>query len=124
MKVVYNGCYGGFGLSHEAYMLYAKLKGVDVYPEDSGYGLKLYWTQPPNGDKKVDNKRSSIYANDLDRHDPVLVEVVERLGSKKASGQCAKLVVLDIDGNCYKIDEYDGSESVVTRDTDSGWISV
>ena len=33
LKVVYNACYGGFGLSDEAYILYAKLKGIDIYPE-------------------------------------------------------------------------------------------
>lgn len=31
-EVVINTCFGGFGLSHEAMMRYAELKGLKVYP--------------------------------------------------------------------------------------------
>lgn len=31
-EVVINRCFGGFGLSHEAMMRYAELKGLKVYP--------------------------------------------------------------------------------------------
>ena len=46
-KIVYNNCYGGFNLSEEAVMLYAKKKGITIYPErDKRYtSLRIvyYW---------------------------------------------------------------------------------
>ena len=46
------------------------------------------------------------------RHDESLVEAVETLGSKKASGSCAQLKVVEIPIKVYNIDEYDGLESI------------
>lgn len=53
----------------------------------------------------------------LERHDPLLVQVVEELGPDKhregASGRCAQLHIVEIpDGVQYEIDEYDGMESI------------
>lgn len=50
----------------------------------------------------------------IPRHNPILVQVVEELGDK-ASGDCAKLAIAKISGP-YRIDEYDGSESVKQPD--------
>ena len=48
-----------------------------------------------------------------DRADPKLVQVVEELGSEKASGSCAELKVVKIpDGTDYVIEDYDGVESI------------
>jgi hypothetical protein len=60
---------------------------------------------------------------DIPRHHPLLVQVVEELG-EKASGSHAKLEVVEINSNLYKIDEYDGLESVSTPKDHAGWISV
>lgn len=79
-KVVYNGCYGGFGLSVRAIKLLEE-RGVE-------------------------------FAYDLPRHHPELVRVVEELGDA-ANGRHARLFVEEIEGNKYRIDEYDGSENVV-----------
>jgi hypothetical protein len=47
-----------------------------------------------------------------DRHNPLLVQVVEELGTA-ANGSHAKLKVVEIpDGTRYEIDEYDGMEHV------------
>ena len=87
MKVVYNACYGGFGLSYTAKML-ARRWGIKEYDVDDMLGFKG--------------------RDDLD-----LVEVVEELGIL-ANGGCAKLAIEEIpDGVEYEIDEYDGFESVV-----------
>ena len=94
MKVVYNDCYGGFSLSKEA---------IDWYKELTG-------------------KLGEIYARDISRHDPALVKVVETLGAK-ADGYLASLRVKEIKGNKYRIEEYDGVESVVEPD-DIEWIEV
>jgi hypothetical protein len=60
------------------------------------------------------------YYNNVSRHDPVLVQVVEELG-EKASGICAKLAIDEVNGP-YRIDEYDGNESVMTSG-DYNWIT-
>jgi hypothetical protein len=50
--------------------------------------------------------------SDLPRHHTLLVKCVEELGNK-ANGEFACLVVKTLIGNKYRIDEYDGSETVV-----------
>jgi hypothetical protein len=60
---------------------------------------------------------------DIPRHHPLLVQVVEELG-EEASDPYAKLKVEEINSNLYKIDEYDGLESVLTPNDHAGWISV
>lgn len=94
-KLVLNKCYGGFSLSVKANCLYAKLANV---------------------------KRGRFYDRDLSRHDPILVQVVEQLGSEKASGSCARLTVSDElpSGTRYRIDEYDGYESLILEQ-DQHW---
>jgi hypothetical protein len=92
-KVVYNRCYGGFGLSNEAKARYKELTGKEI--------------------KKYNNNR----------HDPALVQVVEELGDK-ANGCSASLAIAVIeDGAKYRIDEYDGFESVMTPD-DYEWVQT
>ena len=92
-KVVYNACYGGFGLSSEAVARLEEL-GSTI---NSAY---LPWAFP--------------------RHDLLLVQVVEELGDK-ANGMCAKLTIDEVYGS-YRIDEYDGIESVMTSG-DYNWIT-
>lgn len=60
------------------------------------------------------------YGSDVERHDPALVQVVEELGDK-ASGRFAKLRIAEVSGP-YRIDEYDGFESVETPGT-YDWIT-
>lgn len=89
-KIVYNACFGGFGLSQKAIDRYWELKGEPM-PES-------WW------DKNVD------------RADPVLVQVVEELVGE-ADGAYADLRIRELPaGTLYRIDEYDGSETVMTQD--------
>ena len=130
MKVILNKCYGGFHLSHEAYMLYAKKKGLILYPYALDYSTDTYHyiNNPENeskytihyftknyGDtvsfKDVEDKYL-FWLNHLYRDDPILVEVVEELG-ERANGHFADLVVADIPDNMgYVIDSYDGKETL------------
>lgn len=123
-KVVYNACYGGFGLSKEAVLRYAELKGIKLYeyvdPKFGNMGFHM-WTKVPQEeyDKMTREEQNKVWFNDSDieRTDPILVQVVEELGDK-ANGRCAKLAVQDLPkGTMYRIDEYDGYESVETRDS-------
>ena len=122
-KVVYNRCYGGFGLSDEATERYLQIKNIPYYREKgrfSSFG-DTFFLSPPTGDKKKDENRDTFYYGDIeDRSDPVLIQVVEELG-EKANGMCAKLVIEDIPaGSRYRIDEYDGLEHIEYAD-DVDW---
>jgi hypothetical protein len=121
-KIVYNACFGGFGLSDLAYELYAELAGLKIYPEDTRYGIRMYWLSPPTGDERLDSNRENLYGGDLSRHDPILVSVVETLG-KDANGMCADLRIYETESNQYQIEEYDGNETVVISYDDS-WVYI
>jgi hypothetical protein len=130
-KVVYNACYGGFGLSREACKRYWELQGKEVWIENGDFmGIFTIWLVPPEerlekkewssmtmDERFAYNKKHSEqtwYDHNVSRHDPILVQVVEELGDK-ASGDCAKLAIAEVSG-AYRIDEYDGSESVKQPD--------
>ena len=83
MKVVINVCFGGFSVSKEVY------EAMGEEWDNFGY--------------KFDDKRT----------DPKLISVIEELGDK-ASGSYAELRVVEIpeEATDWRIDEYDGTESV------------
>ena len=130
-KIVYNACYGGFSLSHEAIMRYAEIKGIKLYTKKK-YGYSHYYLCPPEEYDRINaeeqakpvspgrfERSNSLYFSDRDfeRNDPILVQVVEELGDK-ANGRCAKLRITEVPaGTLYRIDEYDGFESVETKDS-------
>ena len=88
MKYVINDDYGGFSISEAAAKRYAELKGIEFVPVPYGYG------------------------RDIERNDPVLVQVVEELGSA-ANGSYATLRITDIpSGAQYRLQEYDGAEYI------------
>ena len=134
-KVVYNAGYGGFGLSKEACQRYWDIKGQQVWIEDSQWGFTV-WLIPPEerlekkpwGSRTMDERiayhleysKQTWYNRNVDRHDTVLVQVVEELG-EKANGNYAKLAIEEVHGS-YRIDEYDGFESVMTSG-DYDWIT-
>ncbi len=47
------------------------------------------------------------------RHHPILVSIVETLG-EEANGSFAELSIVEIDSDRYFIEDYDGSETVIT----------
>lgn len=108
-KIVYNACYGGFGLSEAALRRYAELKGWEFKTHQyDEHNARHYM---------IDNEGNEIDEDDLnDRADPVLVQVVEELGDA-ADTLYSNLVIRELPaGTKYRIEEYDGSESVVTID--------
>ncbi len=96
-KVVYNACYGGFSLSEKAIRMLAEM-GVEEAKEQ----LSTIKRSPFN----------SYYVYDIRRHDKRLIEVVEKLGDE-ANGAFAQLQIAELEGNKYRIDEYDGTEGVI-----------
>ena len=137
-KIVYNACYGGFSLSGAAIMRYAEIKGITLYPHaEKRYGLKhtSYYLCPPEEWMRINNEENNsplgpgrfdrsnaLYfsVTAIERTDPALVRAVEDLGDE-ANGDCAELRITDVRaGTRYRIDEYDGYESVMTID-DYDW---
>jgi hypothetical protein len=130
-KIVYNACFGGLSLSDAAVKRYAEIKGFALYPEKGP--LTTYWLIPPEErvnipdgaewhtlsleERQAYNERYSkevFQPRDLPRHDPVFVQVVEELGPA-ANGRHAELRIAEVpSGSLYRIDEYGGSESVMT----------
>jgi len=109
MKVVINRCYGGFGLSDQAIVRYAELKGINLVMEDSKSSLGA--TFYVDG-VKDDEHHFSYYDLSDDRTDPFLVQVVEELGTV-ANGFASDLRIVNIpDDVVYTIEEYDGIEWV------------
>jgi len=103
-KIVINQCYGGFSLSEEAIKLYGKLAGLTLVAETDKYGFVNFY---------CDSVSDGNYFSDHNilRDDPLLVQVVEQLGSKVASGRYAKLAVVEVpDDVQWHIKEYDGTE--------------
>ena len=136
MKVILNKCFGGFDVSNEAYMLYAKKKGLELYRYASDFVnfkkciykktndetlFKNYFIKDMGDNIEIsseDYEKYNLYLDDGYRQDPILIEVVEELG-KKASGRFGELEVVEIPDNCYyKIDEYDGVETIYYSDTE------
>ena len=100
MKVVYNAGYGGFGISEEAANWMA----------ERGHAVAVRLCEYNNADKG-----DVWYSHGFkcDRHDPLLVECVETLGTA-ANDACATLKIYTLKhGNRYMIDEYDGLERVI-----------
>ena len=93
-KVVINVCYGGFSLSKEAQDMYCVQKGIDP-GEWNSYGFY-----------------ENFHEYDLERDDPVLVDVVERLG-EQACGNYSSLKIVEIPEDVkWMVEEYDGAEWV------------
>ena len=111
MKVVINNCYGGFGLSHTAFL---KLREM---------GHKLALSEPDYGEPYSDGSgihkpfiasraEPGSFLRHIERNDPMLVKVVEEMGDG-AWGECAKLKVIEIpDDVKWHVDEYDGMEHI------------
>ena len=133
MKIVVNRCYGGFGLSAKAEDLYAEKSGFEVFRYiQTKYkykdGKDLYEKVIENRDTFCVHTYTKDYGNsftecpndnfywvssDLLRIDPILIEVIEELGTLKAAGNFAELEIVTIpDGTDWELSEYDGIETI------------
>jgi len=128
MKVVVNNCYGRFGLSPKAQEKYWGLKGKRVFFYVSEYGAKkarkvsadinpllvhtLFKDYGPLVNLAEVPREEFARSETIERHEPVLVRVVEEMG-KAADGTRARLTVIEIpDGADYVIRDYNGMEWV------------
>ena len=121
-KVVYNSDYGGFSLSLKA------VEWLETNCKDSE--LRDFITS-----LRIAGKEYSLFSKDKclcydvsgwfcdKRHHKDLVAVVETLG-EEANGYCANLAIEEISSNKYRIDEYDGAESIITPDDSEDWVFI
>ena len=127
MKVVINGCFGGFGLSDQAYeqLIEWGIPVVEYIREERNPKTGLYDKKIKQNEGKVIFDRAlsgeeiSLWGGRYwetwlkdDRENPLLIKVVELLRDK-ASGRCSNLKVISIPNNVkYTIEEYDGLEHI------------
>lgn len=140
MKVVINQYYGGFGLSPMGLKRYLELQGKQAYfyqrilssYDDDKYeridnienvdGAFFTCTTRNQGKTLSEYPEDIFYNDDIQRNDPTLIQVIEELG-REASSKFSNLVVVEIEnGRWFKIDEYDGYESIQYRDVDDEWM--
>jgi hypothetical protein len=115
IKVVYNACYGGYGLSQKAMERLAQL-GVSSASDELQEMARMM-------EKEVFLKQFESYRlGGLPRHDARLVQVVEELGEAASAG-CANFRIHLVEGDRYRIDDYDGFERVC-EPKDIDWITV
>jgi hypothetical protein len=126
-KIVINACIGWFRLSLFAQKEYCKRKGADVYfyklTDIGGYikiddvsdnSLFVYVLFQDLGEKIPSiNDVGCFFCADIKRDDQILIDIIEEFGSKKVSGLCGNLKVVEIpDGIEWEIIEDHGHESV------------
>lgn len=111
-KIVYNMCHGGFSMSKLATMWLAA-KGVEEAVE---------FLANSESDGTNTWQHYCFYPATLERHAAVLVECVETLGHA-ANGDMSDLRIKELQGDLYRIEDYDGYETVVCPE-DITWVSV
>lgn len=123
MKIVINADHGGFGLSDAAYIklhewgvpikkhVKAERLASGLYKDSSENEGEVIFE---NDGKKLFGSYWDLWSRDNRSH-PLLVRVVEELGTK-ASDSLASLKVVEIpDGVEWEIQEYDGAEWVAEK---------
>jgi hypothetical protein len=105
--IVINTQHGGFGLSKEARLLYLERAGI-AYTLVAGPDRHTESLYGPQVEVNGRNWRD----NDIERDDPILVDVIRQLGSK-ADGIHAKLKIVEVPAKVkWNVAEYDGLEWV------------
>ena len=102
-KIAINSNYGRFELSDEAYSFIAKKKGWQHACDDYDHS---YF---------ISGNSDYMYAFDLNRDDPDLIQCLETLG-EAANSIYSELKIVEIPGNVdWMICEYDGAEWIAER---------
>lgn len=118
-KIAYNSTYGGFGLSDKAFKMLLDRKGIKWEVRKGMYGRNEIYKvgDGPDANPLWDHRFTE------NRTDPDLVAVIEELGEAANDGYSSLAIAEVPSGVRYRIDEYDGSESVMTID-DYDWLTA
>jgi len=110
MKIVINKKYGDFRLSEEAVLLYGDKKGLNIIAKQDEVikDINHYYLN----EEKEEN---SFCEWEIERTDPILVEVVEQLGDL-ADTRYTRLKVVEVpDDVKWYIHDYNGIESIYEK---------
>jgi hypothetical protein len=135
-QIVINTCHGGFGLSVAAIKRYYEIKNQPVWIEPNRRNTRVstVWLVPPerrvdilegqawnaltNEEQRAHNDQYSSQTwncRELERDDPVLVQVVKELGSA-ANDRYSDLKIVQVPPDVdWVIEEYDGDEWVAEQ---------
>ena len=116
MKVAINTCFGGFGLSNEAFQELLKRKGVEWELVRTGTTMgflrESYYVK---GHANEEAYYISDYDYYDDRTDPDLIAVIEQFG-EKVNGFAASLKIVEIPDDVeWYVEEYDGREWIAEK---------
>ena len=134
-KVVYNNCYGGFNLSKEAvnwlemyasdevkkFLAYERTK-IEKTIKDNPDGFDDFYLKSIGVEGMMQSALKNSFEGGMPRHHKDLVACVEAL-KDLASGFCSELDIHILKGNMYRIEEYDGLETVIEPE-DENYIHI
>lgn len=110
--VVYNACYGRFHLSDAAIEMFLVLKGFPYEKTTHSWGSTYRLCTG-----------ASFETDEIDRSDPVLIRVVNTL-KDRANTPVSRLRVAEYPpGTLYRIEDYDGKETVIVA-AEQTWKTV
>jgi hypothetical protein len=129
-KVAYNGNYGGFALSDEAVKWLEQNAREEVKEFLAAERVRLTESRKHDKYASLSTLESTMgyslmydfQEDGMRRHDPDLIRVIEELGSP-AGSPYSDLKIAEISGRAYRIDEYDGWETISEPD-DYNWIII
>ena len=114
-EVVYNNCYGGFGLSNDA-IQWLEQNAKDTELKDYISKIRITCTR----DAEIAYFIKDWFSKR--RHHSDLVEVVKNLGNK-VNDSFSELTIAEIKSDRYRIEAYDGLENVITPE-ETNWIVI
>ena len=113
MKVAINRCFGGFGISNEAFEKLLERKGIEFQKVPAKFKFRDdEFDYYKAGVEPCDDTYISAYDYYQDRSDPDLIAVIEEI-KDQANSWAAEIAIVEIpDDVKWHIHEYDGMEHV------------
>jgi hypothetical protein len=113
MKVAINTCFGGFGISNEAFEKLLTRKGIAFEKADAKFKLRTdLYDYYEAGHVGSDDHYLSEHTFYEDRSDPDLIAVIEEMQDEANSWAADIRIVVVPDDAKWHIHEYDGLEHV------------
>ncbi len=116
-KIVINTWDSGLFLSDKAFELYLEKKNIKYYkvmeePHSRYYRIPK---EEYNKLKRTEKNKNYLSQYDINRADPILIEIIEELG-EDADSNWSNLKIVEIPDDVeWEIEEYDGVERVAEK---------